>query len=157
MLPTFYLGAILLAVAPYAYGVVTGAYLVPGVIAQSLLRRPGIALVTATLCGIATAPFIPNGFSYIGAFALIGALQEVPFLIARYRRWDAWIHLVTAAAAGIATGVVVFVLLGTERAQPVVQIVEPLSFLLGFLVFTALGLAVARGVERTGVTRGLRR
>lgn len=157
VVPTSYLGSLLLAVAPFAYGLVTGAYLLPGVIAQSLFRRPGFALVTATLSGLITAPFIPNGVQYIAAFALIGAIQEVPFAVSAYRYWRGWVFYAAAGVFGVLTGVVVFIAFAGEQAPMWMRVAQPLAFLIGFVVFTWVGRIIALGVERTGAVRGLQR
>lgn len=155
VLPTVWAGTALLAVAPQFYGLVVGAYIFPGVIAQSLARRGGLALVTATLAGIVAAPFFPGGFGYIPLFILVGALQEVPFALSLYRYWKGWIFYLTAALVGLGIAVGVFIGVNAASAPLWVQIVNPLVFVASLLLFTYLGRAVAAGLTRAGVARGL--
>lgn len=155
VLPTVWIGTALLAVAPYFYGLVVGAYIFPGVIAQSLARRGGLALVTATLAGVVAAPFIAGGFGYIPLFVLVGALQEVPFLLSLYRYWKGWVFYLTAIVAGLGIAVGMFIAVNAASAPVWVQIVKPLVFVVSLLLFTYLGRAVAAGLSRAGVARGL--
>ncbi|MEO8907189.1 MAG: ECF transporter S component [Microbacteriaceae bacterium] len=154
-LPTIYAGTALLATAPPLYGLVVGAYIFPGVIAQSLLRRGGIAFATATLAGIVAAPFFPGGVLYIPAFALVGALQEVPFAVSAYRYWRGWVFYLAAIVVGLAIAVAEFIAVAGESAPLWVQLVKPGVFVVSLVVFTALGRAVASGLDRAGVGRGL--
>lgn len=156
-LPAIYAGTALLLTAPPLYGLITGAYIFPGVIAQSLLRRGGVAFVTALLAGLVAAPFFPGGVMYIPAFALVGLLQEVPFAITLYRHWKGWIFYVTAIAAGLVIAVAEFIAVAGEQAPMWVQIVKPSVFLVGLVVATILGRIVAAGLSRAGVARGLGR
>ncbi|WP_308466214.1 ECF transporter S component [Rathayibacter soli] len=154
-LPTIYAGTALLAVAPPLYGLIVGAYVFPGVIAQSLLRRGGVAFATATLAGLVAAPFFPGGVAYIPAFALVGALQEVPFAVSAYRYWRGWVFYLTAVVVGLSIAVAEFIAVAGERAPLWVQIVKPGVFVVSLVVFTVLGRAVAAGLNRAGVGRGL--
>ncbi len=155
VLPAVWAGTALLAVAPQFYGLIVGAYLFPGVIAQSLARRGGLALVTATLAGIVASPFIAGGFGYIPLFILVGVLQEVPFAIAGYRYWKGWVFYLTAVVAGLGIAVGVFIAVNAASAPLWVQIVNPLVFVVSLVLFTYLGRVVAAGLTRAGVARGL--
>jgi len=143
------------AVAPLFYGAVIGVYFLPGVVAQALLRRGGVALITAVIAGLVSVPFQPIGFMAVMAAGSIGALQEVPFLIALYRYWRAWLFYVTATIAGVAFGLGVFFAQGAETAQPWAQALHIGLFAVSPVVFTGIGRAVAKALERTGAGRGL--
>lgn len=156
-LPTIYAGTALLATAPPLYGLVTGAYIFSGVIAQSLLRRGGVAFITATLAGLIAAPFFPGGVAYIPAFALVGLVQEAPFAVSAYRYWRGWIFYLTAAFVGAVIAVAEFIAVAGERAPLWVQIVKPSVFIVSLVLFTVLGRAVAAGLARAGIGRGLSR
>ncbi|MGO3886051.1 MAG: ECF transporter S component, partial [Mycetocola sp.] len=75
---TGYLHGVIAATLPIVYGAMIGLYFLPGVIAQSLLRRGGVALLTSLMAGITAAAFNPmNMWRHLGTALLIGALQEL--------------------------------------------------------------------------------
>lgn len=156
-IPTVYFGAAILAAVPWAYGLIAGSYLLPGVVVQSLFRRGGLAILTSTIGGLVTAPFVAGGVSYILIFALVGAVQEIPFLVSGYRYWKGWVFFVGAVVIGLIIGGATLVGLAAETATGLAEIVHSASFLVGFLAFTALGRVVARQLGQTGVARGLQR
>lgn len=90
------------AVAYYVYTASISLWALPILIAQALLRRPGLALLTSALMGLISAPFIGGSLLHILNFVIAGVLFELPFLVTRYRRWDArtfWIaHPLSALA-----------------------------------------------------------
>jgi len=155
--PTVYAGTALLALAPVFYGLATGAYILPGVLAQALFRRGGIAFITTLLAGLVAAPFVPGGITYLPIFALVGAVQELPFAINRYRYWRGWVFYATAVVVGAAAGISSFRLLDVATTPLWVQIVQPLTYVIAFVAFTWIGRAVAAALDRTGVARGLQR
>lgn len=154
-LPAIYLSLGLLGIAPPFYGFIVGVHIFPGVIAQALLRRGGVALITSTLTGLACAPFWPAGFAYIGAYVFIGLLQEIPFAVSGYRYWRGWIYYVTAGIAGLIVGVIVFIALGGEQSALWVQLVQSGAFIVSLVVFTIAARAIAVGLQRAGVARGI--
>lgn len=154
-IPTIYLSLGLLGVAPPFYGFIVGVHVFPGVIAQSLFRRGGVAFITATLAGIACAPFSPLGVGTIAPYMLVGILQEIPFAFTLYRYWRGWIYYLTAVVSGVAIGAVLFLLLASQEAALWVQLVQSGSFIVSLLVFTFVGRVVASGLQRAGVGRGV--
>lgn len=156
-LPTVWATPAIFATVPWLYGILVGAYIFPGVIAQALIRRPGMALVTATLAGIVAAPFFPGGFGYIPFFIVIGVLQEVPFAVSRFRYWKPWVFYTTALVVGLAIAVGEFVIVAGEHAPLWIQIVKPGLFIVSLVLFTFLGRSVAAGLARAGLGRGLMR
>src|SRR5690606_2338875 len=103
---------------------IVGVHVFPGVIAQSLFRRGGVAFITATLTGLACAPFSPLGIGTIAPYIFVGLLQEIPFAISLYRYWQGWIYYLTAAIAGAGIGAVLFVVLASQQAVFWVQLVQ---------------------------------
>jgi len=154
-LPTIYLSLGLLGIAPPFYGFIVGVHVFPGVIAQSLFRRGGIALVTATLTGLACAPFSPMGIGTIAPYVFVGLLQEIPFAVTLYRYWRGWVYYLAAVIAGLGIGGVLFVVLASQHAAFWVQLVQSGAFVVSLLAFTAIGRVVASGLQRAGVGRGV--
>lgn len=150
-----YISGTLAAVAPLFYGAVIGVYFLPGVVAQALLRRGGVALITSVIAGLVSVPFQPIGFAAVMAAGSIGALQEIPFALGLYRYWKAWLFYLAVTVAGIVFGLGVFLAQGAETAQPWVQVVHIGLFVVSPILFTWIGRTVAKGLDRTGAGRGL--
>lgn len=150
-----YISGTLAAAAPMFYGAVIGVYFLPGVVAQALLRRGGVALITSVIAGLVSVPFQPIGFVAVMAAGSIGLLQEVPFALALYRYWRAWLFYLAVTVAGLIFGVGVFVAQGAEQSAPWVQLVHVGLFVVSPILFTWIGRVVATGLDRTGAGRGL--
>jgi energy-coupling factor transport system substrate-specific component len=152
-----YISGTLAAAAPLFYGAVIGVYFLPGVVAQALLRRPGVALITSVLAGLISVPFQPIGFAAVMGAGAIGALQELPFVVSGYRYWRAWVFYLAVVVAGLVFGAGVFVAQGAETAQGWVQVLHIGLFVVSPVVFTWIGRTVADALDRTGVGRGMQR
>jgi len=151
-----YIGGTISATAPVLYGLIIGVYFLPGVVAQALLRRGGVALMTGLTAGLVSAAFSPQWFfRYFGTGLAIGLLQELPFAVSRYRVWRAWVFFLAAGIAGVLFGGSVLVALGLEHFAPVAQIVYIALFVLSPIAFTAMGRAVAAALARAGVGRSI--
>ncbi|WP_314149771.1 ECF transporter S component [uncultured Leifsonia sp.] len=150
-----YISGTLAAAAPMFYGAVIGVYFLPGVVAQSLLRRGGVALITSVIAGLVSVPFQPIGFMAVMAAGSIGLMQEIPFAITLYRYWRAWLFYLAVTIAGLVFGLGVFVAQGAEQAAPWVQVVHIGLFVVSPILFTWIGRVVAKGLDRTGAGRGL--
>lgn len=151
-----YMHVVVLATVPVMYGLLIGVYFFPGVIAQSLLRRPGVALLTGLVAGLTSAALDPTQYArHIGTGLLIGLLQELPFAIGRYRYWAAWIYYAAAAVAGALFGLGIMLALGMSHFTPLAQTIYVSVFVLAPAFFTWLARLIAGGIDRTGVARGL--
>lgn len=151
-----YLHPVVLLTAPLLYGALIGVYFFPGVVAQSLLRRGGVALLTGTIAGLAASALDPvNLWRHLGVGLLIGALQELPFALSRYRYWKGWIFVLAAVVAGIVMGAFVLVIFGADRFAPTAETVYIALFVLSPLLVTWLARLVARGIDSTGAARGV--
>lgn len=151
-----YLHAVVLLTVPVIYGVLIGVYFFPGVVAQTLLRRGGVALLTGTIAGLAASAIDPvNLWRHVGVGLLIGALQELPFLVTRYRYWRGWVFAVAAIVAGVVMGIFVLILVGPDHFPPLAETVYIGLFVVSPLVATWLARLVARGVDSTGAARGV--
>jgi energy-coupling factor transport system substrate-specific component len=151
-----YLHPVVLLTAPVLYGALIGVYFFPGVVAQSLLRRGGVALLTGTIAGLAASAIDPvNLWRHVAVGLLIGALQELPFLVTGYRYWRGWVFALAAAIAGVVMGALVLVLVGPHHFAPVAEIVYIALFVLSPLLVTWLARVVARGIDSTGAARGV--
>lgn len=152
-----WLGGTLANLIPLIYGLTIGLYFVPGAVAQALMQRPGVALLTSAFAGLVSSPFQPIFFGAFVIGLLIGALQELPFLVTRYRIWRPWLFAVGALVSGIITSGAAFQVLAGNNFGVGGVIVAFVSFGISPLLFTLVSLWLASALGRAGVGRGLRR
>lgn len=153
---TGYLHAVVLVVAPMLYGLLIGLYFLPGVIAQSVLRRGGVAMITGTIAGLTASAFDPMHLpQHIGTSLLIGALQELPFAVRRYRYWQAWVYYLAAGIAGLLFAGVAFVVVAPQGHGVALSILYLALWFAAPVIVTWIGRLIARGIDRTGVARGV--
>jgi energy-coupling factor transport system permease protein len=142
------------SVAPLVYGLVLGVHVLPGVVAQDLLRMPFVAIITHFIAALIASAFGPQWtFRYLGTALLIGGLQEGIAAISRYRRWEPWRFFVSAAVVGVVLAVAIGVTADVDKFVPWARVIYVALFFLGPLVWTAVGLAIVRGLRRAGVAR----
>lgn len=151
-----WVGGLLANLLPLAYGLTVGLYFIPGALAQALFRRPGVGFLASALAGLVASPFQPIFFGAFLVSMLIGALQELPFLIARYRVWRWWLFLIGSLTAGaIMTGGTFHVLAGGDYS-PVGAAAIVAGFLLSPAAGTMLAVWLAGRLAAAGVGRSLR-
>lgn len=141
-----------LLAAPYAYGLLLGAHVLPGIIAQEVLRKPLVALITHVIAALVSSAFNPAwALRFIGTALLFGAIQEGVAALTRYRAWGAWRFFISAAVIGVLVAVVVFFVAHLGALPLWAQIAYLVLSLLGPIAWTALGLAVGAALSRAGV------
>lgn len=151
-----FVNGIVAAAAPIVYGLSIGVYFLPGVIAQSLLRRPGVALITSLIAGLVGSAVNPAFIMrYLATGLAIGLLQELPFAVSKYRYWRAWVFYVSAAVMGVVFGGGVFIAVGMEHFVGWANLVYFGMFAVSPVLFTWLGRVIAAGLNKTGVARGI--
>lgn len=144
--------------APILYGLVLGVHVLPGVVAQGLLRRPWVALITHFVAALVASAVVPPWAGrYLGTALLIGGLQEGIAALTRYRRWEPWRFFVSAVIVGAVLGGVIWLTADVGKFPPWGQIVYLGLFVLGPCLWTAVGIAVSEALRRTGVARSARR
>ncbi|MFS0853108.1 ECF transporter S component [Microbacterium sp. 179-I 3D4 NHS] len=138
----------------FLYGLVLGSHVLPGIIAQEVLRRPFVALVTHLVAAIVASAFNPAwALRFIGTALLFGAIQEGVAALTRYRAWGAWRFFVSAALIGVVVAVAVFFAAHLGTLPLWAQIAYLAVSVLGPVVWTAIGLAVGSALSRAGVAR----
>lgn len=146
------------AVLPIAYGLVLGSHVLPGVVAQDLLRRPWVALITHVLAALVSSAFAPQWLArYLGTALLIGGIQEGVAALARYRHWQRWRFFVSSLLIGVILAVAVGLVFNIGAFVPWAAVVFYATLLLGPSIWTALGLVVTSQLRRAGVARTIRR
>jgi energy-coupling factor transport system substrate-specific component len=137
---------------PPLSAILNGVYLMPGVVAGLLVRRPGASIFASTL---AAAVSILLGSPYGGIIVVYGLVQgagaELGFLLTRYRHFGWGAALLAAVTAGLSTSILDNVLYYSELSF--------LGYQLPYTVFTVLsslllagvvGLLLVRALARTG-------
>jgi energy-coupling factor transport system permease protein len=143
-----------LAVPPVS-GLLNGVYLVPGVVAGLLVRKPGAATFAATLAAWVS---LLLGSPYGGITVVYGLVQglgaELGFLLAAYRRFGWGTALLAATTAGLATSILDLTLYYPVSADyPLLGFTVPyvvLTVVSSVLLAGVLGLLLVRALARTG-------
>lgn len=143
-----------LAGAPFAYGLILGAHVLPGIIAQEVLRLPMVALTAHVMAALVASAFNPAWIGrFIGTALLFGAIQEGVAALTRYRAWGAWRFFISAVIIGVLVAVVVFFVADLGKFAPWAQITYLTISVLGPVAWTALGLGIGASLRRAGVAR----
>ncbi|KAA9089403.1 ECF transporter S component [Microbacterium radiodurans] len=149
-----WLAAPVIAAAPILYGFVLGVHVLPGIVAQEVLRLPWVALVSHLIAALASAAVAPPyTFRFLGTALLFGALQEGVAALVRYRSWAPWRFFVSAVVIGLVVALAVFFIADLGALALWAQIVYLTLAVLGPVVWTAIGLGVGAGLRRAGVAR----
>ncbi len=147
-----------LLVAPIAYGFVLGVHVLPGIVAQEVLRLPWVALLTHVLAALVASATSPQWtLRYLGTAILFGGIQELIAALTRYRAWQAWRFFVSAVVIGVVIAVAVAFAAHIATYEPWAQIAYLVLSVLAPVVWTAIGLWVGTGLRRAGVVRTGRR
>ena len=148
------LSLVVLATAPFLYGMLLGAHVLPGIIAQEVLRLPLVALLTHVLAALVASAFAPMWIGrFLGTALLFGAIQEAVAAVTRYRAWGPSRFFISAGVIGVIIAVVVFFAADLGKLALWAQIAYLALSVLSPIVWTAGGLAVGRGLRRAGVAR----
>ena len=144
----------MLATAPFAYGLLLGAHVLPGIIAQEVLRLPLVAILTHVIAALVSSAFNPAwAMRFIGTALLFGAIQEGVAALTRYRAWGPWRFFISALIIGILVAVVVFFAAHMSVLPLWAQIAYLALSVLGPVAWTAVGLGIGSSLRRAGVAR----
>lgn len=141
-----------IALVPYVYGLVLGVHVLPGIIAQEVLRKPMVALITHVIAALISSAFTPMwAMRYIGTALLFGAIQEGVAALTRYRAWGRWRFFVSAALIGVLVAIVVGLIVDLRQFAPWVQLSYLIVSVLGPVAWTAIGIAIGNALRRAGI------
>ncbi|PVE96687.1 MULTISPECIES: ECF transporter S component [unclassified Microbacterium] len=145
---------VVLLAAPFAYGLLLGSHVLPGIIAQEVLRRPLVALITHVIAALVASAFNPAwALRFLGTALLFGAIQEGVAALTRYRAWGAWRFFVSAVVIGVLVAVVVFFAAHLGALPLWAQVLYLVISVLGPIAWTAVGLAIGAALRRAGVAQ----
>ena len=137
-----------------AYGFVLGAHVLPGIVAQEVLRMPLVAILTHVLAALVATAFNPAwALRFIGTALLFGAIQEGVAALTRYRAWGPWRFFISAVIIGVIVAVAVFFAAHLSAFAPWAQVAYLILSVLGPVAWTALGLGIGASLQRAGVAR----
>lgn len=142
----------LLAALPVVYGFVLGVHVLPGIIAQEVLRMPWVALVTHVLAALVSSAIAPiYAAQFIGTAILFGGVQELVAAAVRYRSWAPWRFFISAVVIGLIVAAAVFFAAHLGALPLWAQIVYLALAVAGPVAWTAVGLAIGAGLRRAGI------
>ncbi len=152
-----WLTPLVLVVLPMVYGLVLGSHVLPGIIAQEVLRLPFVALLAHLIAALVASAFNPAWAPrFLGTALLFGLIQEGVAAATRYRAWGAWRFFVSATIIGVLVAVVVFFAADLARFAPWAQVLYIVLSILGPVAWTAVGLGIGAALRRAGVSRAPR-
>ncbi|MDP3952422.1 ECF transporter S component [Microbacterium sp.] len=147
-----YLSIIVSAGAPVLYGLVLGSHVLPGILAQSLLRVPGVALITHVLAALVSTAFAPAWvLRYIGTALLIGVIQEGITAIGRYRYWGLGRFMISAVIVGVLLAVPISFAADIDKFEPWAFVLYLVMFIVGPVAWTFIGVRIGSALRRAGV------
>ncbi len=145
---------LLLVTAPFAYGLLLGVHVLPGIIAQEVLRLPLVALLTHVMAALISSAFNPAwALRFLGTALLFGAIQEGVAALTRYRAWGPWRFFISAAVIGVFVAGVVFFAAHLGVLPLWAKIAYLALSVLGPVAWTAVGLTAGASLRRAGVAR----
>lgn len=146
-----------LAVAPVLYGVVLTAHLLPGIVAQDLLRQPWVALITHLLAALVASAANPLFvMSYLAAVVIMGGVQEGWAAIGRYKRWGAGWLTAGGSILGAILGLTAGLMIGMKYLPVWAAVLSVLLTVIGGAAWTLVGIAVGNGLRGAGLARTAR-
>lgn len=145
---------LVIATVPFVYGMVLGVHVLPGIIAQEVLRLPLVAILTHVFAAVIASAFNPAWAGrFIGTALLFGGIQEGVAALTRYRAWGAWRFFISAVLIGLLVAVVVFFVAHMSSLTPRAQVLYIALSVLGPVAWTAVGLGIGAALRRAGVAR----
>lgn len=149
-----WLTPVVIATLPIVYGFVLGAHVVPGIVAQELIRMPWVALLSHFVAALVSSAMAPQWtFRFLATAMLFGGIQELVAALTRYRVWRPWRFFVSAVIIGIVVAVVVAFAANLTTLPLWAQIAYLALAVLGPVAWTAVGLGVGASLRRAGVSR----
>lgn len=147
-----------LALGAMFYGLVLGAHVLPGIIAQEVLRMPWVALITHVIAALVASAFaLPFATRFLGTALLFGGIQEGVAALTRYRAWGPWRFFISASIIGVIVAVAVAFVVDLSSQPFWARALYLVLAVLGPIAWTAVALWVGAALRRAGVARSVRR
>ena len=136
---------------PLLFAVLAMVKLLPGTLAQGILRRGGVALLAGMIVGLVNIPFSAHGPMVFVSLAGIGLLQEIVPALGLYRRFGSWTLLGSNLLAGAVSAWLGWRLFTAQGIHGAVAIGYWVCAAASILAVTLLAIAIASRVRRSGV------
>lgn len=144
----------LLGWAPMLYGFLLGVHVLPGIIAQEMLRMPWVALLTHALAALVSSAVAPlYALQFLGTALLFGGIQELVAAAVRYRSWSTGRFFLSSAVIGLIVSAAVYFAAHLKTLPWPAQVLGLALGLLGPVAWTAAGVGVGARLRRAGVGR----
>ncbi|KQS66946.1 ECF transporter S component [Modestobacter sp. Leaf380] len=136
---------------PPVQGLMNGVYLLPGLVAGLLVRKPGAATFASTLAAAVSLLASPYG-GIIVVYGLVQGLgAELGFALTRYRTFGWGTAVLAAVTAGLSTSVLDNSLYYADLGFWAYQLpYTVLTVISSVLIAGVLGLLLVRALARTG-------
>jgi len=145
---------VVIPTVPIVYGFVLGVHVLPGIIAQEVLRLPWVALLTHVLAALVSSAAAPQWAArFLGTAILFGGIQELVAALTRYRVWRAWRFFISAVIIGVLVATVVWLVVDLGTLALWAQISYLVLAVLGPIAWTAIGLGVGAKLRQAGIGR----
>ncbi|MCO7221453.1 ECF transporter S component [Klenkia sp. PcliD-1-E] len=140
-----------IALVPPVSGIMNGVYLMPGLVAGLLVRKPGAATFASTLAAAVSLLASPYG-GIIVVYGLVQGLGgELGFALTRYRRFGWGTAVLAAVTAGLSTSVLDLTLYYPSVSTWGVKVpYTVLTVVSSVVIAGVLGLLLVRALARTG-------
>lgn len=149
-----YLTIPVFASAPILYGLVLSMHLLPGIIAQEILRTPWVAIITHLLAALVGLAMSPQWFlSYVAAIAVMGGVQEGWAAIGRYRKWSTGWMVLGGAVLGLILGLTAGLGIGIKNFGLPLAIASIGIYVLGAAAWTYVSVLIGRSMRKAGLAR----
>lgn len=141
------------AIAYYFYAATIALWSLPVFVAQALLRRPGVALLTSLIMALINAAFTPFGAQQLANFVIVGVIMELPFAVTLYRRWSTRMFWIAHPISGLLQGAVytISVVLAFEAVPWWALTIAIVGGVISAFVVTALGQLIAGRLRKAGL------
>lgn len=134
---------------PPAQGFMYGVWLLPGVLAALVIRKPGAAIYAELIASVVEALLGSSwGLTTLWYGVLEGAAPELVFAVLLYRRWGLPTSISAGAAAGVMAGVLDLIVYYATWSPP---------RMLVYVVLVAVSSAAVAGIGGTALVRSLGR
>ncbi len=141
---------------PILTSTVTGVYMIYGLLAYYIIRKPGTAVITYAL-GALVQSFVGTSYGIISALAAAVCymvVAEIIFAVLRYRNWSTGVMMLVGGAMVPIWFIVAIQLFGYSKfGFSVLAIAMVVRILSGVLLCGLLTVIIAGALGKTGLLR----
>lgn len=135
---------------------ITGLYMIYGLLAYYIIRKPGTAVITYAL-GALVQSFLGTSYGILSALAAAACymiVAEVIFALLRYRNWSAGVMMLVGGAMVPIWFLVAIQMFGYAKwGLTVLTIAMAVRILSGVLLCGVLTVVIAGAIRKTGLLR----